>query len=216
MRCWEVRTSTHPSAPLLIEGNLTYHMIISSQIMPKKYFLNGDDVIDDITGWPQSFSLYSCLGEVDYGSKLQGQCLVNKCQYHNCLSRLYMPKKWSQWITLFEIASQWSTSQAYWMTLALISNIANYLKYNYFLDCDGIDNVTLRLWKFCDFCSRHIVGVAGDDIMFHILVRNDIRNKYVDVLFLYFIHTIGHANNRTQFNSVFMIVSHIVLSFASL
>ena len=28
----------------------------------------------------------------------------------------------------------------------------------------------LRLWTFSDFCSRHIVGVAGDDIMFHILV----------------------------------------------
>ena len=38
------------------------------------------------------------------------------------------------------------------------------------LDCDGIDNVTLRLWKFSDFCSRHTVGVAGDDIMFHIIV----------------------------------------------
>ena len=61
-------------------------------------------------------------------------------------------------------------SQAYWVTLALISNIANYLKNNYFLDCDGIDNVTLRLWKLSDFCSRHIVDVAGDDIMFHILV----------------------------------------------
>ena len=58
----------------------------------------------------------------------------------------------------------------YWVTLALISNIANYLKYNYILDCDGIDNVTLRLWKLSDFCSRHTVGVAGDDIMFHILV----------------------------------------------
>ena len=49
-------------------------------------------------------------------------------------------------------------------------NIANYLKYNHFWDFDGTDNVTLRLWKFSDFCSRHIVGVAGDDIMFHILV----------------------------------------------
>ena len=28
----------------------------------------------------------------------------------------------------------------------------------------------LRLWTFSDFRSRHIVGVAGDDIMFHILV----------------------------------------------
>ena len=82
----------------------------------------------------------------------------------------YTCQKRSQWITFFEIASQRSTSQAYWVTLALISNIANYLKYNYFWDCDGIDNVTLRLWKFSDFYSRHIAGVAGDDIMFHILV----------------------------------------------
>ena len=104
----------------------------------------GDDVIDDITGWPQSFSLYSCLGEVDSGSLLQGQCLEIKCQYHNCLSRWYMQIKRSQRITLFETASQRSTSQAYWVTLALISNIANYLKYNYFWDCDGIDNITLR------------------------------------------------------------------------
>ena len=62
----------------------------SSQIMPKKFY--GDDVIDDVTGWPQSFSLYLCLGEVGSGSKLQGKCLVNKCQYRNFLSRLYMPK----------------------------------------------------------------------------------------------------------------------------
>ena len=71
--------------------NLTSDMKRSSQIMPKKVFYC-DDVIDDVTGWPQSFSLYSCLGEVGSGSKLQGQCPVNKCQYHNCLSRLYMPK----------------------------------------------------------------------------------------------------------------------------
>ena len=58
--------------------------------MPKK-FIYGYDVIDDVTGLPQSFSLYSCLGKVGSGSKLQGQCLVNKCQYHNCLSMLYMP-----------------------------------------------------------------------------------------------------------------------------
>ena len=57
----------------------------------KKVFY-ADDVIYDVTGWPQSFSLYSCLGEVGSGSKLRGQCLVNKCQYRNCLLRLYMPK----------------------------------------------------------------------------------------------------------------------------
>ena len=71
--------------------NLTSNMKRSSQIVPKKCFC-GDDIIDDVTEWLQSFSLYSCLGEVGSGSKLQGQCLVNKCQYHNCLSRLYMPK----------------------------------------------------------------------------------------------------------------------------
>ena len=54
--------------------------------------LHGDDIIDDVTGWPLSFPLYSCLGEVGSGSKLQGQYLVNKCKYRNHLSRLYMPK----------------------------------------------------------------------------------------------------------------------------
>ena len=49
-------------------------------------------IIDDVTGWPQSFPLYSCLGEVGFGSMLHGHCLVNKCKYHNYLSRLYLPK----------------------------------------------------------------------------------------------------------------------------
>ena len=35
------------------------------------------------------------------------------------------------------------------------------------IDDDGIDNVTLRL---SDFCFRDTLGVAGDDIMCHILV----------------------------------------------
>ena len=72
-----------------LQSALTYDKIVPNYV--KKVFY-GDDVIDDITGWPQSFSLYSCLGKVDSGNKLQGQCLVNKCQYHNGLSRLYMPK----------------------------------------------------------------------------------------------------------------------------
>ena len=58
----------------------------------------------------------------------------------------------------------------------MISKIANHLKYNYFWDGDRID-ITLGLWKFSDFCSRHTVGVAGDDIMFHILVN--MRNRYL-------------------------------------
>ena len=61
--------------------------------------------ISKFSKWPP----YSCLGEVGPGTKRR-----------------------SQWITLFEIAGRRSTSQAYWVTLALISNIANYLKYNSF------------------------------------------------------------------------------------
>ena len=72
-----------------LQFDLRYEKILPNYANKVFY---GDDVIDDVTGWPQSFSLYSCSGEVGSGSKLQGQCLVNKCQYHNCLSRLYMPK----------------------------------------------------------------------------------------------------------------------------
>ena len=37
-------------------------------------FFHGDEVIDDVTGRPQSFPLYFCLGEDGSGRKLQGQC----------------------------------------------------------------------------------------------------------------------------------------------
>ena len=50
-------------------------------------------------------------------------------------------------------------------------NIKNYVKYSYFCDDDGINIVTLRLWKFSDFSSRHSGCSAGDDIMYHILVE---------------------------------------------
>ena len=40
---------------------------------------------------------------------------------------------------------------------------------------DGINNVTLRLWKLSDFSSRHTVGVAGDDIMYYIVVLYRIK-----------------------------------------
>ena len=40
----------------------------------------------------------------------------------------------------------------------------------FFGDGDGIDNVTLWLWKFSDFCPWQTVAVAGDDTMYHILV----------------------------------------------
>ena len=71
--------------------NFTSAMWISSQIMPKNIF-HGDDVIDDVIGWPESCPLYSCLGEARSGSKLQGLCPVSTCEYRNRLSRLYMPK----------------------------------------------------------------------------------------------------------------------------
>ena len=66
----------------------------------------------------------------------------------------------------------------------IISNITNYLKHNYFRDGDSIDNVTLRLWKISDFWSRHTVGVAGNDIMFHILVINRTAYTWIDPLYI--------------------------------
>ena len=58
-----------------LQFDLRYEKIVPNYA--KKSFFHGDYVIDDVTGWPQSFPLYSCLGEVGSGSKLQGQCLVN-------------------------------------------------------------------------------------------------------------------------------------------
>ena len=52
----------------------------------------------------------------------------------------------------------------------MIINTANCVKYNYICDDDGIDNVMQRLWKFANFASKHTVGIAGDDIMYYILV----------------------------------------------
>ena len=46
-------------------------------------------------------------------------------------------------------------------------------------------NVTLRLWKFSDFCSRHTVGVAGEDIMFHILVHYSIIIAHVSEVIMF-------------------------------
>ena len=64
----------------------------SSEIMTEKYFYSDDD-IDEVSGWPESFRLHSCLGEVDPPSKLQGQYLVNGFDYRNRLSRLQIPKE---------------------------------------------------------------------------------------------------------------------------
>ena len=56
-------------------------------------------------------------------------------------------------------------------------------------------------WKLSNFCSRHTVGVAGDDIMFHILV------PYL---------TPGHVNKPTfqLFNFVFPASIHVAVSTA--
>ena len=59
LKIWNIKHSFH----------LTSDMKRSSQIMPQNDF-HGDDVIDDVTGWAQSFPLYSCLGELGSGSKL--------------------------------------------------------------------------------------------------------------------------------------------------
>ena len=98
------------------------------------------------------------------------------------------------------------------LSCKIISKIANYLKYNYFWDGDGIENVTLRLSKFSDFCSRHTVCIAGDDIMFHILVVSvqlfiwsefDKRNiRLKDILNLC-------LENRIQRNNILQICNYV-------
>ena len=70
--------------------NLTSHMIRSSQIMPKKFLL----------WWRHRWrhrmaSKFLSIFMFRKGwlrEQIARQCLVNKCQYHNCLSRLCMPK----------------------------------------------------------------------------------------------------------------------------
>ena len=41
---------------------------------------------------------------------------------------------------------------------------------------EGIDDFALLLWEFSDICSRHTVGIAGDDIIYHILVYRQSSN----------------------------------------
>ena len=59
--------------------DLRYEKIVPNYT--QNSIFHGDDVIDDVAGRPESCRLYSCLGEVGSGSKLRGQCLVNKCEY---------------------------------------------------------------------------------------------------------------------------------------
>ena len=154
-------------------------------------FFHGDDIIYDVTGWAQSFPLYSCLGEVGSGSKLHGQCLVNKCKYlivfldYTCQKTISMNNIFRDCRSKVNVTGLlgdlgpigWLCNWKCKFSCRISSNIANYLKYNYLCDGDGINNVRLRLWIFSDFCSRHIVGVAGDDIMFHILVIQSMWGK---------------------------------------
>ena len=63
----------------------------------------------------------------------------------------------------------WLLNWKYEFGWKIIISSANYVNYNYFCD-DGIAKVTLRLWEFSDFSSRHTVGITDDVIMYHILV----------------------------------------------
>ena len=50
-------------------------------------------VIEEVIKWPESIPPYSGLGKIGSGHKLKGKCLINKSEYRNRLSRLYMPKE---------------------------------------------------------------------------------------------------------------------------
>ena len=75
-----------------LQFDLRYEKIIRNYAQS---FFHGDDVIDDFTWWPQSFPLYYVYERLAAAASCKSnksQCLVNKCKYHNCLFRLYMPK----------------------------------------------------------------------------------------------------------------------------
>ena len=76
-----------------LKVDIRYEKSVPNYIYEKKVFFYDDDVIDDVTGWPGSLHLYSCVGEVGSWNKQQGQYLVNRCEYRYRLCKLYMPKE---------------------------------------------------------------------------------------------------------------------------
>ena len=91
------------------------------------------------------FTLYSCLGEVGFGGKLQGQSLVNKCKYYknwnvrNSYSYVATATKIRFHFQFPRSADAAFGSLIGWLfswkckfRCTIISNIANYLKYNFF------------------------------------------------------------------------------------
>ena len=54
--------------------------------------------------------------------------------------------------------------------------------------------MTLRLWKFSDFCSRHTVGVTGDDIMFHFLVLYAYTYTWTSLTWMLWLYIMYHSS----------------------
>ena len=71
----------------------------------------------------------------------------------------------------------------------ILINKAKHVKYNYFLDDNFIDNVTLPLWKFSEFKSRQTVGIAGDfhtPVIFHYFIYTSHRYQVIVTLGIIF------------------------------
>ena len=72
--------------------NLTSDMKRSSQIMLKKYF-HDDDVIDDVTGWPQirsSIFLYKWNNNIFHDNKKTSKDIIIKLSVHIGIMRLWL------------------------------------------------------------------------------------------------------------------------------
>ena len=72
------------------EVDIRYEMIVLNYARAK--YFDGDDVIDDVTGWPENCSSYSCLGKVDSWSKLQGQYLAIVFLCYTCIKNISINK----------------------------------------------------------------------------------------------------------------------------
>ena len=93
-----------------LQSDLRYEKIVPNYTKQSFY---GVDVIDDVTGWPQNFSLYSCLGEVGSGSKLQGQCHAVSA---NRILWVYAGFWWYHGILLVHLQDSVGAFGAKWLT----------------------------------------------------------------------------------------------------
>ena len=100
-----------------LQFDLRYEKIVSNYA--KKVFFHGDDIIDDVTRWPQSFHLYACLARL----ALRASCNGNVSSINANIIIVFLgytcQKTISMNSTFRDCRSKVNITRAYWVTLAL-------------------------------------------------------------------------------------------------